>query len=606
MQQPGPRVALVTHRRMCHDRGTGATRQAAGTRGRRQSDDAHAPSRSQTGAHAAPGGGAGCRLGAVGNRGSTCAGAGRRARRVAPLRGRRQRPQVLGAEPDLEGKRPTASRGLALPIARPRVPGRSDPAPVAQRGHPVDGQRPALQHHGPRHHLRAGSGHRRGPLGVRPRELRAGASEQRRVPAARHGLLDRRHGGAAADRHRRRLPAVARRAHRPARPRVRGQRQGRPDHRYPGRRAQHQLLRAAAPGRRRHRRRRQLDRRLLAHAAHAAGGRAGVRRAHGPQAVDVPHHPARVRGGLRNLAERIGRVHGQRQRLGRHGVRPRARLRVHGHLHADQQLLRRRAARRQPVRREHRLRGGADRRARLALPGHSPRHLGLRLRGHAGARRHHRRRAHHQGHHAGEQAGVHLRVRPRDRRAGLAHRGAAGAALHRARRGGGGHAALPHPAAGVRPAGYDRGQPDRPDAGPAAPRAREAAAVRLRAALHAADRARHADAAGPDRRGELGRRRLRRGHRHPVRAVAHVAVHRPAHPTRRAAAGHPAPGRRRHDRRGHSALQAALGAIDGHRHEPGRGPVDQPDRQRSPRPSRCCATSICPRSATTSTARASW
>ena len=119
-------------------------------------------------------------------------------------------------------------------------------------------------------------GHGRGPLGARPRELRAGAPEQRRVPAARHGLLDGRRGGAAADRHRRRLPAVARRADRPARPGVRGRRQGRPDHRHSGRRAQHQLLGAAAPGRRRHRRRRQLHRRLLAHAADAARGRAGV------------------------------------------------------------------------------------------------------------------------------------------------------------------------------------------------------------------------------------------------------------------------------------------------------------------------------------------
>ena len=253
-------------------------------------------------------------------------------------------------------------------------------------------------------------------------------------------------GGAAAHRHRRRLPAVARCAHRPARPGVRRRRQGRPDHRHPGRRAQHQLLGAAAPGGRRHRRRRQLHRRLLAHAADAARRRAGVRRAHGPQALDVPHHPARVRSGLRDVAERLGRVHGQRERLGRHGLRPGARLRLHGHLHADQQLLRRRPARRQPVRREHHLRGGADRRARLALPGHPPRHLGLRLRRHAGAGRHHRRRPHDQGDHAGEQAGVHLRVRPRDRRAGLAHRGAPGAAVDRARRTGGADAAVPHEA----------------------------------------------------------------------------------------------------------------------------------------------------------------
>ena len=88
--------------------------------------------------------------------------------------------------------------------------------------------------------------------------------------------------------------------------------------------------------------------------------------------------------------------------------------------------------------------------------------------------------------------------------------------------------------------------------------------------------------------------------------VAHVAVHRQADPPRRAAAPHPAPGRRRHDRRGHSPLQAALGAADGVRHEPGRDPVDQPASATDPATTRCCAISICPRSATTSTARACW
>ena len=52
----------------------------------------------------------------------------------------------------------------------------------------------------------------------------------------------------------------------------------------------------------------------------------------------------------------------------------------------------------------------------------------------ADPRRHHRRRQADQGGRAGHQAGLHLRVRSRDRHAGVADRGAAGAAVRRARR----------------------------------------------------------------------------------------------------------------------------------------------------------------------------
>ena len=45
----------------------------------------------------------------------------------------------------------------------------------------------------------------------------------------------------------------------------------------------------------------------------------------------------------------------------------------------------------------------------------------------AGPRRHHRQRPPHQGRRAGDQAGVHVRLRPDHRRAGLAHRRASGA-----------------------------------------------------------------------------------------------------------------------------------------------------------------------------------
>ena len=46
-------------------------------------------------------------------------------------------------------------------------------------------------------------------------------------------------------------------------------------------------------------------------------------------------------------------------------------------------------------------------------------------------RRHHRQRPPDQGRRAGQQTGVRLRLRPRDRRAGVADRGAAGAAVVR-------------------------------------------------------------------------------------------------------------------------------------------------------------------------------
>ena len=94
---------------------------------------------------------------------------------------------------------------------------------------------------------------------------------------------------------------------------------------------------------------------------------------------------------------------------------------------------------------------------RLALPGRAPRALGLRLPGDAGARRHHRRRPAHQGRDAAEQAGVPLRVRSQDRRAGVADRGAAGAAVDRSRRTDLADAAVSDQAARLRSPGDDRG-----------------------------------------------------------------------------------------------------------------------------------------------------
>ena len=69
----------------------------------------------------------------------------------------------------------------------------------------------------------------------------------------------------------------------------------------------------------------------------------------------------------------------------------------------------------------------------VALPGRAPRRVGLRLSGGADPRRHQRQRQADQGRGAGEQAGLHLRVRSPHRRAGVADRRAAGAAVDSAR-----------------------------------------------------------------------------------------------------------------------------------------------------------------------------
>ena len=66
---------------------------------------------------------------------------------------------------------------------------------------------------------------------------------------------------------------------------------------------------------------------------------------------------------------------------------------------------------------------------------------------------------------AGQQAGLHLRVRSQDRRAGVADRRTAGAAIDGARRAHVADAAVPDQAAGLRTAGRDRRRSDRLHAG---------------------------------------------------------------------------------------------------------------------------------------------
>ena len=140
---------------------------------------------------------------------------------------------------------------------------------------------------------------------------------------------------------------------------------------------------------------------------------------------------------------------------------------------------------------------------RLALPGRTPRALGLRLPDRRQPRRHPRRRPRRQGHRPAEQAGLRLRLRPGDRRAGVAHRGAAGP---RRRRAGGvvlADTAVPHPARRVRPAGHHRRRPHRlhPRAPGRGPPHRRAGPTRahLHPAAGAGRGAAHHPVAGPRR-----------------------------------------------------------------------------------------------------------
>ena len=74
------------------------------------------------------------------------------------------------------------------------------------------------------------------------------------------------------------------------------------------------------------------------------------------------------------------------------------------------------------------------RQASLALPDRASRPVGLRQPGRAEPARHHRERPPHQGGGADHQAGLRLHLRSRHRRAGVADRREAGAAVRRARR----------------------------------------------------------------------------------------------------------------------------------------------------------------------------
>ena len=129
--------------------------------------------------------------------------------------------------------------------------------------------------------------------------------------------------------------------------------------------------------------------------------------------------------------------------------------------HADERLVRRASAGRQPVRRIAGLRRRHDRQARLAFPDRASRPVGLRPAGGAGAVRHQGRRQADQGRGADHQDRLHVRLRSRDRQAGVADRRAAGAAIDGAGRANLADAAVSDQAGAVRAARLDRRQPDR-------------------------------------------------------------------------------------------------------------------------------------------------
>ena len=214
--------------------------------------------------------------------------------------------------------------------------------------------------------------------------------------------------------------------------------------------------------------------------------------------------PQRGEFGYDTWLEGSARIQRQHRRLGADERRPGARSRLRARRDADRRLLRRQPARRQPVRRQPGRARRQDREAQVALPDGAPRRLGLGPGVRADPVRHDRQRPHRQGHRAADEARVSLRLQSRDRRADLADRRAARAAVGRAE---GAHqpdAAVPDQARAVRSAGHHRERPARPDAGAQGRGARGGQALQDGADLHAAGgelaRRTAGDAAGARRR----------------------------------------------------------------------------------------------------------
>jgi hypothetical protein len=120
------------------------------------------------------------------------------------------------------------------------------------------------------------------------------------------------------------------------------------------------------------------------------------------------------------VAERLVEGERQRRRLDADFRRRRARSRLSGSGRSHIRFLRRSSSRQQLVRRQHRVRGSEDGPAQVALPDRPPSDLGLRPVVGAAACRHHGERPRDQGGRSADQGSLPVRVRPRDRPAGVA------------------------------------------------------------------------------------------------------------------------------------------------------------------------------------------
>ena len=175
-----------------------------------------------------------------------------------------------------------------------------------------------------------------------------------------------------------------------------------------------------------------------------------------PKVWEVPARPERLGEGASGTPRTVEPVHRQRGLLGaRHGG-SRVGPVLHRHGIRDERLLRWVSPGEQPLRELGGCARCEDGQARLALPTDSPRHLGLRPADRADACGHHRGGPPRQGRRPAHQAGIRVRAGPRDGQAGVAHRGAAGAEVRRARGVDVAHAAVSHQAGRRGGAGGDR------------------------------------------------------------------------------------------------------------------------------------------------------
>ena len=290
------------------------------------------------------------------------------------------------------------------------------------------------------------------------------------------------------------------------------------------------------------RQREHAGRRVRGHADHGqlgagndsgiAGPHPRVRREQRQAALDLPHDSAAGRIRLRHLVE--GRLQdvGRRERLGRRDRRREARDGVRRHRLGLVRLLRRHAARRQPVRRLRARARRAHRQARLAFPGHQARRLGLRLPRVAQPRHRHAQRPQGGRGRADHEIRLRLRAEPAHRRAAVPDRIAEGAAVGDRRRAAVRAAAVSGEAAAVHAAGAHRGHAHDADAGGARRRAGAFQEI-LERLLRAAVVRRHDHLPRRRRRRRMGRRGVRSGLGAALRQLERDAVDRQADPEQR-------------------------------------------------------------------------